>query len=257
MKLITKSLLSFIFLSIATYIVIKGTKSSKAFDKTLENGLNVIKKYAKLEEIDLGEYKKITIMKVLPFYTKAYNIENLGYLSIFYGKFGAMQLFCFLFSPFEKDFPILTIDYIYILKKRQALLETYNATLSEDNDAYKSFVSEFEKLKEVYSELKDWVMSPKWEDERIVVNMRKEGNDSQEDKFTSLFEDVINTYFKNIIKMPQLSEDEKKKKNQLIKEFSDLLVKNGGVVINFLKTSLKQDVLNKLFGEVFFGYETH
>ena len=257
MKKITKAIISLAFLSLASYLIVKGTKSSKAMDKTLENGIKVIKKYAKLEKVDLGEKEKIMIMKVLPFYTIAYNIENIGYLSLLTGNFGAMQFFCFILSPFEKDFPILTIDYIYIFGKRQVLLETYNATLSKDSDAYKNFINDFENVKKKYSDLKDWKMSPQSTDERLVINVRKEGNDSEEDKFISIFSDVIDIYMKNIMNMPQLGEEDKKKKNELIKEFSEQLVKNGGVAVNSFKTSMNEDEVNKLFGEVFFGYDSY
>ena len=256
MSKISKTLITLAIVSLASYLVIKGTKSTKAINKTLDNGLETIKNYAKLEEVDIGEFKKIMLMKVLPFYTTAYNIENIGYISILYSNLGAMQLFCFILSPFERDFPILTIDYIHIFGTRKALLETYNATLNKDNEPYKTFVSDIENLKKKYSELKDWEMDPQWTDSRLVANMRKDGNDSEDDEFNSIFSDVIDVYMKNIVNMPQLNEEDKKNKNILIKEFSELLVKNGGVAVNFFKRTMSEDEVNKIFVEIFFGYDS-
>ena len=238
-----------------SYLISKAIKSSKTINTTLEQGLEVIKKYTKLEEVDIGEYKKITIKKLFPFYTTAYNIQNVGYLAILSCNFGFFQVFSFHLSPYKKDFPILIIDYMQFFGYRNALFETYNATLDKDNNSIKNFINELEKLKKSNSDINDWKLSPQWADKRMMINMRKKGNDSQDNKFISLFSDVIEIYMKNVIKMPKLEGDSKTKKADLIKEFAEQLVKKGGMAGKIFKSKMKEEDVIKLFVDIFFGFK--
>ena len=60
-------IISIIIIIFISYLISKAIKSSKAINTTLEQGLEIIKKYTKLEEVDIGEYKKITIKKYFLF----------------------------------------------------------------------------------------------------------------------------------------------------------------------------------------------
>ena len=249
-----KSIILVIIISIISYFIIKAIESSKVINKTLVQGLEVIKKYTNLKEIDIGNYRKIVIKKIFPFYTTAYKIENVGFLAILSINIGIFQVFSFHLSPYQKDFPILIIDYMRCFGKRQTLFETYNATLDKNNNILKNFINEFEQIKFNYSDIKDWKLSPQWADRRMVVNMRKEDNDKQDERFTSLFSDVVEIYMKNVINMPILKGEEKNKKCRLIKEFAEQLVINGGIASKIFKSSMKEEDVIKLFVELFFGF---
>lgn len=251
---INKSIILLLITSVISYFIIKGIKSSIAINKTLAQGLEVIKKYTNMGEIDIGDYKKIIIKKIFPFYTTAYKINNVGFLAILSINIGIFQVFSFHLSPYQKDFPIIIIDYMQYFGKRQALFETYNATVDKNNNILKNFINEFEQIKNNYSDIKEWKLSPQWADGRVVVNMRKEGNDKQDDRFTSLFSDVIEIYMKNIMNMPKLEGDEKNKKAELIKEFAEQLVINGGIASKIFKSDMKEEDVIKLFVELFFGF---
>ena len=244
----------FIISIVIYYLISKGIRSSNAINTTLIQGIEVIKNYTKLEEVDIGEYKKIIIKKVFPFYTTAYKIENVGYLAILSFNIGIFQVFSFHLSPYEKDFPILIVDYMQFLGIRQAIFETYNTTINKDNDFIKNFINEFEKLKNNYSDIKDWKRTPNWADKRSVVNMSKQGYDRQDNRFTTLFSDVINIYMQNIIKMTKLEGDLKSKKADLIKEFAEQMAKNGEIAGKIFKSEMKEEDVIKLFVDIFFGF---
>ena len=249
-----KSIILVIIISIISYFIIKAIESSKVINKTLVQGLEVIKKYTNLKEIDIGNYRKIVVKKIFPFYITAYKIENVGFLAILSINIGIFQVFSFHLSPYQKDFPILIIDYMQYFGKRQTLFETYNATLDKNNNILKNFINEFEQIKFNYSDIKDWKLSPQRADRRMVVNMRKEDNDKQDERFTSLFSDVVEIYMKNVINMPILKGEEKIKKCGLIKEFAEQLVINGGIASKIFKSSMKEEDVIKLFVELFFGF---
>ena len=238
-----------------SYLILKAIKSIRTINKVLDNGLEVLKKYTNLSEVEIGEYSKITIKKFIPFYTRSYKIKNVGYLAILSCNFGFFQVFSFHLSPYEKDFPILIIDYMQYFGYRNAIYETYNTTLDKDNNIIKNFINEFEKLKKNNSDINDWILSPQWIDQRKMINMRKKGNDSQDEKFISLFSDVIEIYLKNIIKLPKLIGDAKIKKAEKIKEFAEELVEKGGMIGKIFKSKMEEEDVVKLFVDIYFGYK--
>ena len=256
-KLLTKifQFISIIIIILISYLISKAIKSTKTINTVLDKGFDVLKKYINFAEIDIGEYKKITIKKLFPFYTRSYKIENVGYLSILSCNFGFFQVFSFHLSPYEKDFPILIIDYMQYFGYRNALFETYNTLIDKDNNIINNFINDFEKLKKNNSDINDWKLPPQWIDERILINMRKKGNDSQDEKFISLFIDVIEIYMKNIIKMNKLMGDLKIQKAEMIKEFAEQLVKKGGMASKIFKSKMKEEDVIKLFVDIFFGYK--
>ena len=248
-------IISIIFISSFGYLFQKGKINSEAKNRTLNDGLEIIKNFTKLEEVNIGEYKKIKIKKLFPFETTAYNIEDVGFISILSANYGFFQMFSFHLSPYKKDFPILIIDYMYIFGKRNIIFEVYNTTIDNNSTFLINFIDEFERIKENNSDIKDWKIAPKWGDERVVINMKKEGSSSYDNRFTSLFSDIINIYMKNIVKMTTLEGELKTKKATLIKEFSEKLAKNGGIINKIFKSDMDEDDVAKLFVDIFFGFK--
>ena len=248
-------IISIIFISLFGYLFQKGKINSEAKNRTLNDGLDIIKNFTKLEEVNIGEYKKIKIKKLFPFETTAYNIEDIGFISILSANYGFFQMFSFHLSPYKKDFPILIIDYMYIFGKRNIIFEVYNTTIDNNSTFLINFIDEFERIKKNNSDIKDWKIAPKWGDERVVINMKKEGNSSYDSRFTSLFSDVIYIYMKNIVKMTTLEGELKTKKATLIKEFSEKLAKNGGIINKIFKSDMDEDDVSKLFVNIFFGFK--
>ena len=149
-----------IFTCFLSYLLQKGIINSQATNKTLNQGFGIIKNFAKLEEVDIGEYKKIKIKKLFPFYVTAYKIKDIGYISILSANFGIFQVFSFHLSPYQKDFPILIIDYMYIFGKRKIIFEAYNTTIDNNSIFLKNFINEFERIKEKNSDIMEWEMNP-------------------------------------------------------------------------------------------------
>ena len=248
-------IISIIFISLFGYLFQKGKINSEAKNRTLNDGLDIIKNFTKLEEVNIGEYKKIKIKKLFPFETTGYNIEDIGFISILSANYGIFQMFSFHLSPYKKDFPILIIDFMYIFGKRNIIFEVYNTTIDNNSTFLINFIDEFERIKKNNSDVKDWKIAPKWGDERVVINMKKEGNSSYDNRFTSLFSDIINIYMKNIVKMSTLEGELKTKKATLIKEFSEKLAKNGGIINKIFKSDMDEDDVAKLFVNIFFGFK--
>ena len=57
---------------LATYIGFTGITNTKSTNDMIDQGIAIVKKDYKLEELNIGEFKKVLVYKVLPFNSKVY-----------------------------------------------------------------------------------------------------------------------------------------------------------------------------------------
>ena len=243
--------LLFILGAYLSYIVITNTKTKNAI---VDEGISIFKKEYELEELDIGEFKTVYIYKILPFKSEEYYIKGLGVLSVMTLNLGAMQMITFNLNPFEKDIPQMAIDYMIILNQRKILFEIYNLMIDSENDNYKEFLKKVEEIKGNYTDLKDFSSNEDWRSKYFSDTIYKSGNPLNEGKLLNLFKDVLNAYIEYAKKEKDLDSEQKAKKVEAIKDFSDKLVENGGVAINNFKKSLGDEKTKEFLGKVLYGY---
>ena len=251
MKAFYRTLL-FILGAYLSYTVITNTKTK---NNIIDEGISIIKKEYELEELDVGEFKTVYIYKVLPFKSKKYYIKRLGILSIMTLNLGVMQMFTFNINPFEKDIPQLTIEPIIMLNQRKFLIEIYKLMIDFETENYNEFLKKLKEIKGNYTDLKDFKPSEAlWRDKYFSNAIYKSGNSQNEDKLLNLFKDVLNVYIEYAKKEKDLDSEQKAKKVEVIKEFSDKLVENGGIAINNFKKTLGDEKTKEFLGKVLYGY---
>ena len=251
MKAFYRTLL-FLLGTYLSYTVLTNTKTK---NKIIDEGISIIKKEYELEELDIGEFKTVYIYKVLPFKSEEYYIKGLGVLSVMTLNLGAMQQLSFNIDPFEKDIPQLTIDYTIMLNQRKIYIEVYKLMINSETENYNEFLNKLEEIKGNYKDLKDFKASEDgWRDEYFSDAIYKSGNPLNEDKLLNLFKDVLNVYVEYAKKENDLDSEKKAKKVEVIKEFADKLVDNGGIAINNFKKTLGDEKTKEFLGKVLYGY---
>ena len=251
MKAFYRTLL-FILGAYLSYTVITNTKTK---NNIIDEGISIIKKEYELEELDIGEFKTVYIYKVLPFKSEEYYIKGLGVLSVMTLNLGAMQQLTFNINPFEKDIPQLTIDYTIMLNQRKIYIEVYKLMINSETENYNEFLNKLEEIEGNYTDLKDFKASEdSWRDEYFSDAIYKSGNPLNEGKLLNLFKDVLNAYIEYAKKENDLDSDKKAQKVEVIKEFSDKLVENGGIAINNFKKTLGDEKTKEFLGKVLYGY---
>ena len=251
MKAFYRTLL-FILGAYLSYTVITNTKTK---NNIIDEGISIIKKEYELEELDIGEFKTVYIYKVLPFKSEEYYIKGLGVLSVMTLNLGAMQQLTFNINPFEKDIPQLTIDYTIMLNQRKIYIEVYKLMINSETENYNAFLTKLEEIEGNYKDLKDFKASEdSWRDEYFSDAIYKSGNPLNEGKLLNLFKDVLNAYIEYAKKENDLDSDKKAQKVEVIKEFSDKLVENGGIAINNFKKTLGDEKTKEFLGKVLYGY---
>ena len=91
--------------ALASYVGYTSVTTTKSMNTMINEGLAIVKKDYKLEELDIGEFKKVLIYKVLPFKSKVYSIDGLGILPVMTLNVGLMEMFTFNINSYDKDLP--------------------------------------------------------------------------------------------------------------------------------------------------------
>ena len=242
------------FAALASYIGYTSYNNTSTMNGLIEEMNNIIEKDYKLKELEIGEFKKILVFKILPFYSKVYQIEGLGIYSVLTLNVGIMQMLTINVNPYEKDIPQLTIEFTVSLQTRKIYIEIYELMVDKENEKYKNYIKKVEEIKNKYSNLKDFSSKESWHNKYLPVFIRKSGTPKDDKTILYLFKEVVLTYFEYAKEAPALSEDDKKKKYEAIKEFSDQLAEKGGVAIDNFKKTLGEEKTKEFLGKAFYGY---
>lgn len=246
-----------IFGGLLTYAGFTAITNGSSTNRIIKAAISLTKEKYELEENDPGEFKKIMIMKILPFYTQTYTIKDLGVFSILSLNTGIMNVITININIYTKDLPQLTLDFIYMLNKRILLIEIYNMMINNKDEKCNNFLKEMEEINKKYHSLKDGPLNPNPNEEYLIFNKKKICNIFNESQLLNFTLEIIETYFKYIDKALKISKDDIKKKAGIYKEFSDKLVKKGGVAINHFKKSLKDAKTSEYLSKVFYGYNNY
>ena len=128
--------------------------NSSTMNKMVNMTMSSLKDKYELKELDIGEFKKIIVKKILPFYTKLYTIKNLGTLSVMTLNIGIMNVITININSFSKDLPQMTLDFVCMLNKRILYFEIFDFMINKEEEKYKNFLKELKEINEKNSNLK-------------------------------------------------------------------------------------------------------
>lgn len=231
----------------------KAKKNTAHMNSILEIGLSEISKVYTLTPIDADEFKEITIYGVMKFHVRQYGVENFGNLSVMTVNMGLMQMASFVLTPFKKDAPMLSMDFMYILGNRKTYTEYFNLTSDVSTPEYTEFLDTLSTLTEKYSFLEDIEMKPAWYDDLLTVALHKKAKHRDDNTIQELFRDSVSKYINATCKLEPLSDEKIDEKIKIIQEYADNLITKGGVSTDIFKKELGKEKTKEFFDKVFFG----
>lgn len=251
LKIVLLALLGLIVV-IAAVVAIFAAKNVKQMNACVDETMAAVSEKYKLTEIDTGEFGEMKVFGILKFHVKQYEVEDLGNLSVMTVNAGVMQMATFVFSPFEKDLPLLSCDYMYMLSTRKAYVEFYDL-VEEKDKVYMDWMKRYEALRTKYDDLTDTEASPGWYDEFITVAIYKNATPKQDESVRALLGDAVTTYMEEAAAYPLLDKADVPAKIARIKAYSDRLIDEGGISTSFFVSVLGEDTTRAFFDNVFFG----
>lgn len=235
-------------------IAIFANKNVKVMNKTIDDTISLISQKYNVTSVQNDEYETMKVYGVMKFNVKQYDVENIGNLSVMTVNMGVMQMATFVLNPQDKNLPMVSADYMYILGKRKCYYEFYDLVEVKDKE-YDSLLTQLQQMNGAYSELKDIEMDEAWYDEFKTVGMYKSGKTSDDEALTEMLTDGMEIYINSADKLPELTDLQKKKKNDITKEYTEGLITKGGISTDAFKKSLGEDTTRDFFSKVFFGTE--
>lgn len=224
---------------------------------TLDEGMQLLSSYVDVTDLDAGEYKEIKMYGLMKFDVKQYEIKEVGNLSVMKVNMGFMQMLSYVMTPYEKDMPMLSMDFMYILSNRKAYAEFYDLTADTASPEYIAIIDKISDFRERYSDLEDIPTEHAWYDDLLSIALHKSGNKQNDTKISEMFSDAIETYMKSASGLELLSDESEKETTYIIQEYSDNLIKNGGVSTDVFKKASGEEKTKDFFDKVFFGTELY
>lgn len=237
---------------VCVIVAVTASGNVKSMNKAVDSALAAISENYSITEEDCGEYSRMTVYGIMKFNVKKYDVENLGNLSVMTVNVGAMQMASVILNPQEKNLPLVSADYMYMLNNRTCYLELYNL-VEEMDDTYKAVLDDFDGLAEKYTELEDASSSPAWFDSLRTSTRYKHGKPADDALLAEMLGDGFRTVTAAGKDMPELSDEQKKAKNEITKKYTDGLISQGGISTDAFKASLGEEITRDFFSKVLFG----
>lgn len=233
-------------------IAIVASKNVKAMNKCVDETIALIQQNHKITEVPSEDYQEMTAYGVMKFHVKQYDIDEVGNLSVMTVNVGMMQMATIVFTPTEKNIPLLSCDYMYILGNRKAYLELYDL-VEEKDEKYMKWMDAYRAARDKYSNLEDTSASKAWYENLLTVVTYKAGKSKDDESLKSLLLDMVSVYLNQADGYEVLTSEQQAAKKAIIKKYSDRLIDEGGISTDFFKSSFGADITRDFFDKVFFG----
>ncbi len=222
-------------------------------EKRISLGLELMKKHYELKEIDTKDFRHLDIQQ-MSYTVSQYEVVGVGNLLIMECKDSpALQMDSFVLTPYFKNLPLFSTDYMYIKERRSFLNEIYSLVEKED-DLYLKYINEFAKNKAAYDHLTDMPVQACWYDDIRPVCTAKNTAPENDQEILDLFVKNLEIFIEMEKATALLSDDEALKvKWQKTQDYTDNLVDSGGVSTDVFKAVLGADKTKEFFNSVFFA----
>jgi len=251
LRIVLGVLAAIVFVAIIAVSSIAST-NVKAMNSTVDAVLTALNENYTVTPVDVGDYKEMKIYGIMKFDVEQYDIEELGNLSIMRMNMGVMQMATVVITPQDKNMPLLSADYMYILSNRKAYLEFYDVVKEKDAD-YNALLDALAKTQSDYDYLEDIEASEAWYADLLTVTSYKGGKADVDRDLESMLVDSLNIYLSHAKTLPLLTEDEKVEKLAITVNYTDGLIEKGGISTDVFKDELGDEETKKFFDNIFFG----
>ena len=202
--------------------------------------------------IDANEFSNIHIQS-MDYIISQYEVKGVGNLLIMTCPISeTLQMDSFVITPYYKNLPLFSTDYMYMKERRAILNEFYDLSQKEDT-LFQSYIDKFAAIRDKYAGLPDMPMKTCWYDDLRPVCTAKTVTPENDEDILELFRQNLKTYVEMEKALPLLTEEEYREKWMKTKDYTDGLVDRGGVSTDVFKQTMGEDKTKEFFNEVFFA----
>ena len=224
----------------------------KMIERRINAGLSMLRQNYRVTEIDTGALESFVVAERFHA-VRQYEIEGVGNLVVMTNpKEGTMQMDTFTITPYYKNLPLFTTDYMYFEDKRMFLNEIYDL-VEEQDELYRTYIGRFSENCAAVADLEDMPMRKCWYDSIRPVVAAKIAAPAEDERILDLFLRNLSTFIEMEQKTPLLSPEKRLGKWQRNYDYARALVEDGGVSTDLFVQSLGADETKRFFYSVFFA----
>ncbi len=231
-------------------------KNREAMNAAVEAALAVLREGHTLTPVDAGKYRTIKVYGMMKFLVDQYTLEGVGNVSVMRLDMGLplMTMATVVVTPLEKNAPLLSADYIYMMGSRKTYIEFYDLVAEQDEN-YRARIAALAAIGEKYGSLGSCAPAPAWYDHLLTATAYKSGKAADDGALIALLTDCVRGYMELCDVAPVLDEAGREEKRRITAQYVDGLVEQGGTSTNVFKKALGEETTRDFFGRVFFGTE--
>ena len=228
-------------------------ENTQMIDARIEAGLSLLRKHYAVREQPVDDVLANPVIGGRPHHARRFDIEGVGnLLAMTVKEADANQLSSFVVTPYAKNLPLFSTDYVYSGDKRFFLIELYDLAADRD-DAYLGGIESFSSLASNWGDMPDFPVQPCWYDNIRPVCIAKAPSRDQDELALKRSLEALQLFIDMEQSAQELSGDSLVRKWQLNKDYADRLIDEGGVSTDLFTEALGAENTRRFFDEVFFA----
>ena len=229
----------------------------KMISKRLEEGLAQLGRTYTVRECPTDPVIAHPVVDGRPHHAKRFDIEGVGNLLVMtVTEAEENQLSSFVITPYAKNLPLFSSDYVYSKDRRFFLLEIYDLSIARD-EIYTAGIDSFRQFARKLKDMPDIPTRPSWYDDIRPVCYAKSPSMDQDETAIRRFLEFLDLFIAMEQASPLLSGKEQADKWQKNKNYADRLIDEGGVSTDLFTRALGPENTRRFFHELFFGVDCY
>ena len=232
--------------------------NSYMMDVEAANILDMLSEYYTVTPLDAGEFAAISVtaplapgfMVTLDFDVQQYEIEGYGNLSIMKTD-GVQQMSTIVLTPFNKDLPLISTDYMFMGESRISYIEFYG--LGIDGDENMPVFDALRPLQTKYAQFADQPPTPGWFDAVRTMGLFKVSTYKDDDAISQMLYDSFRITLDASVNAPDLNAEQCIARYNNTQAYVDHLISEPGVSTAIFNMCLGPERISQFFNNVFFG----
>ena len=227
-------------------------KNMEMIGRRIDAGLSLLRRHYRVTEIDTGSLESFVVAGRFHA-VRQYEIEGVGNLLVMTNpREGAMQMDTFTITPYYKNLPLFTTDYMYFEDRRMFLNEIYDL-VEEQDGLYREYIGRFGENCAAVADLEPMPMKECWYDSIRPVVAARIAPPEEDERILELFLKNLSTFIEMEQETPLLPAEKRAGKWQRNYDYARALVEDGGVSTDLFVQSLGAEETKRFFYSVFFA----
>jgi len=228
-------------------------ENQKKVELLLNSCLEILSKHYVVKRLDPGKFAR-PVTDGIQFNIACYEIEGLGHLMTMTTEDKPdMQLATFTLTPYFKNLPLLSSDFIFNAEKGMFLIEVYELVKNREDKEFQSWMKRFMDKFEEINDFQSIPTKPCFYDPIRPVYVCKARDESKDERGMGSLFDALETYIEMEKSLPLLSSEAAAEKNAICRQYVDDLIDQNGVATEHWVKDHGADYVREYFHNIFFG----